>query len=180
MTNARATSRSNAGPNFKARIADPLLGEFFARRGQLSDDPWDDLTEHKIEPVFETWQALPEEKQFEIQITLLDINELADHRGLAVLAEELLWRCSDRAEEFKAQPSRRERPRLMQVCGRRPTMSRSSGPARKCWPVRTRRPRSRSAKAKSQGPGNQNIITGGLGGATVINPNRPDHDKKDD
>lgn len=85
------------------QIANPLLREFFARRGELGDVPWDDITEHKIEPVFAAWQALPERQRVEVQMILRDINELADHRGLAVLAEEILWRCPDRAEEFKSQ-----------------------------------------------------------------------------
>ncbi len=84
-------------------ISNPLLREFFARRGELAEVPWNDLSEHKIEPVFEAWQALPERQRLEIQVILRDVNELADHRGLAVLAEEILWHCPERAEEFKAQ-----------------------------------------------------------------------------
>ncbi len=84
-------------------ISNPLLQEFFTRRGELADVPWDDLTEHKIEPIFEAWQALPERQRLEVQVILRDVSELADHRGLAVLAEEILWRCPERAEEFKAQ-----------------------------------------------------------------------------
>ena len=42
------------------QIANPLLRAFFERRGELTEIAWDELTEHKIEPVFEAWQALPE------------------------------------------------------------------------------------------------------------------------
>ena len=94
-------------------IANPLLREFFTRRGELDDVPWDELTEHKIEPVFEAWQALGEASQKQIQIILRDINELADHRGLAVLAEEILWRCPGRAEEYKAQSSKADKAMWM-------------------------------------------------------------------
>lgn len=87
------------------QIANPLLREFFSRRGELGDVPWDDLTEHKIEPVFEAWQALPDASRIDVQVILRDINELADHRGRAVLAEEILWRCRDRASEFESQSS---------------------------------------------------------------------------
>jgi len=90
-------------------VANPLLREFFTRRGELDDVPWDELTEHKIEPVFEAWQALGETSQRQIQIILRDINELADHRGLAVLAEEILWRCPERADEYKAQSSKADK-----------------------------------------------------------------------
>jgi len=90
-------------------VSNALLRELFARRGELADVPWDDLTEHRIEPVFEGWQALPEQQKLEVQVILRDIHELADHRGLAVLAEEILWRCPERADEFKAQVSKADK-----------------------------------------------------------------------
>jgi hypothetical protein len=90
-------------------IANPLLREFFSRRGELDDVPWDDLTEHKIDDVFDAWQSLPETSQLQVQVIMRDINELADHRGLAVLAEEILWRCPGRAEEFKQQVSKADK-----------------------------------------------------------------------
>lgn len=91
------------------QIANPLLREFFARRGELGEVPWDDLTEHRIEPVFEVWQALPEQRRREVQIILRDVNELADHRGMAVLAEEILWRNPDLADRFKSQASKQDK-----------------------------------------------------------------------
>jgi len=90
-------------------IANPLLREFFTRRGELDAVPWDELTEHRIEPVFEAWQALGEVSKLQVQIILRDIHELADHRGLAVLAEELRWRCPEGLDEFKAQPSKQDK-----------------------------------------------------------------------
>lgn len=84
-------------------IANPLLREFFARRGELGDVPWDELTEHKIEPVFEAWQKLPDAAQLEVQVIFRDIHELADHRGVAAMAELVREKCPERAEEFAAQ-----------------------------------------------------------------------------
>jgi len=91
------------------QIANALLREFFSRRGELMDVPWDTLTEHKVEPVFQGWQALEDEKQREVQMILRDVNELADHRGMAVLAEGILWRCQARAQEFQAQVSKADK-----------------------------------------------------------------------
>lgn len=91
------------------QIANPLLREFFSRRSELLDVPWDDMTEHRIEPVFEAWQELPERQRLEVQVILRDINELADHRGMSVLAEEILWRAPDLAEQFKAQTSKQDK-----------------------------------------------------------------------
>ena len=84
-------------------IANPLLREFFTRRGELGGVPWDELTEHKVEPIFEAWQVLPESSQLEVQVLLRDIHELADHRGVAALVELVREECPDRAEEFEAQ-----------------------------------------------------------------------------
>jgi len=84
-------------------IANPLLQEFFARRGELLDVPWGELTEYKIGPVFEAWQDLPESAQLEVQVLLRDIHELADHRGVAALVELVRLRCPERAQQFEAQ-----------------------------------------------------------------------------
>lgn len=84
-------------------IANSLLREFFTRRGELGNVPWDELSEHKIEPIFEACQQLPEMAQLEIQVLLRDIHELADHRGVAALVELIRLRCPDRGEEFEVQ-----------------------------------------------------------------------------
>jgi len=91
------------------QISNSQLRAFFDEREQLGDVPWDELTEHKIEPIFEAWQALPEDQRLEVQVILRDMNELADHRGLAVLAEEVRLRCPDRADEFEQQASKADK-----------------------------------------------------------------------
>jgi len=91
------------------QIANPMLREFFSRRDELTDIPWGTLTEHKIEPVFKGWQALPERQRVEVQMILRDISSLADHRGMAVLAEEIPWRCPERTEDFMAQTSKADK-----------------------------------------------------------------------
>jgi hypothetical protein len=91
------------------QIANALLREFFTRRGELADVPWDTLSEHRIEPVFAAWQSLPDAKQRDVQMIIRDISELADHRGVAVLAEGILARHPDRAADFSAQRSKADR-----------------------------------------------------------------------
>ena len=91
------------------QIANSLLREFFTRRGELADVPWDQLSEHRIEPVFTGWRALPEATQREVQMIIRDVNELADHRGVAVLAEGILAHHPDRAEDFSAQRSKADK-----------------------------------------------------------------------
>lgn len=91
------------------QIANPLLKEFFDRRGELRNMAWEELTETRIEPVFEAWQQLPERPRKEVQVTLQDVVELADERGLSVLAEEVKLRCPGREAEFNGWDGRADR-----------------------------------------------------------------------
>ncbi len=91
------------------QIANSLLHEFFTRRGELADVAWDQLSEHRIEPVFAGWLALSDAKQREVQMIIRDVNELADHRGVAVLAEGILAKHPDRAAEFTEQRSKADK-----------------------------------------------------------------------
>lgn len=91
------------------QISNPLLREFFEQRGELRDVAWDDLTETQIDPIYEAWKALPEERCKEIHVVFHDINELADERGLSVLAEEITWRCPERLPAFTALDGRADK-----------------------------------------------------------------------
>lgn len=88
------------------QIANESLRQFFAAREELGDVPWESLPETQVQPVFDAWQRLPEPQRREVQVILQDVNELADDRGLAVLAEETQWRCPQRMAEFVAIQSR--------------------------------------------------------------------------
>lgn len=91
------------------QISNPLLKQFFDRRGELGDVQWDELTETKIEPVFEAWQQMPEQQRKEVQVTLQDIVELADERGISAIAEEIRLRCPGREAEFQSWEGRADR-----------------------------------------------------------------------
>jgi hypothetical protein len=84
------------------QVSNPLLRQFFARRDQLLALNWGALAETDVQPVFDAWHALPEPERREVQVTLQDVNELADDRGLRVLAEEVAWREPGRMAEFVA------------------------------------------------------------------------------
>jgi len=90
-------------------VSNPLLQEFFARRGKLQDVPWEGLDETDVEPVFEAWQQIPEAEQVEVQLVLQDVNELADERGLNVLVEEVRRRAPDQADDLAALEGRHDR-----------------------------------------------------------------------
>lgn len=89
------------------QISKALLREFFQRRGELSDLPWDTLTEAaKVDAVYEAWQRLPDIRRRQTQLIFQDLVELGDDRGMKVLAEEIQASCPQRKWEFISCSSR--------------------------------------------------------------------------
>lgn len=84
------------------KISNSLLRVCFERNGVVEGIPWDDLGETQVERIFAVWQKMPEDKRRHIHIVLLDINELADERGVKVLVEEIQRAAPDRLTEFHA------------------------------------------------------------------------------
>lgn len=91
------------------QIDNPLLREFFRRRDELEDVPWDDLTPHRIEPIFDAWQALPDEARNDVHNVMQQVHDLADPRAIQILAEELGYRAGDRLAEFDELRSRQSK-----------------------------------------------------------------------
>ena len=91
------------------QVSNALLKESFGRRGELEEVPWGELKETHIGPIFDGWQALPDDDRNEVQVLLQDVNELADERGLGVLAEEIQWRAPERLKEFGQWEGRMDR-----------------------------------------------------------------------
>lgn len=85
------------------QISIPLLQEFFQRQRMLQDLPWDALKERRqVAPICDAWQRLPEARRRHVQAVLQDLNELSDHRGMKVFAEEVTQTAPHRAWELIA------------------------------------------------------------------------------
>ena len=91
------------------QVSNSMLQQFFTRHGVMEDLAWEDLTETQVEPLFEAWQRMPERQRVEVQIILQDVNELADDRGLRVLAEEVQNSAPGRVDEWSALESQRDK-----------------------------------------------------------------------
>jgi hypothetical protein len=80
-----------------------LLRQFFDRRGELQDLPWNEITEHRqFDLIYHAWQALPNDYRRQVQAIFQDLWELADDRGIRAFAEELKAYAPQRAWEFTA------------------------------------------------------------------------------
>ncbi len=85
------------------QMAKPLLREFFRRRNELLDLPWDELKDAKdIEPIYAAWQRLPDDSRWQVQVIFRDLALLSDHRGLRAFAGEIQARAPHLAWQFAA------------------------------------------------------------------------------
>jgi hypothetical protein len=91
------------------QISNQQLREFFRRLGHLTNLPWGELSETQIEPIFASWQGLPEKERTAIQMVFQDIHELWLPCGLKVLAEEIAARYPELAADFTAIVSRADK-----------------------------------------------------------------------
>lgn len=90
------------------KISNTLLKEFFASRKELLEVPWDDLTEHKIDAIYEAWQALKDKPRNEIQLVLQDVERLSNDRGVTVLFEELRLFDSNLIDQVRSLKSKQD------------------------------------------------------------------------
>jgi len=77
-----------APKQFLRNAKNALLKEYFTARGELADIDWDNLKETDVDPVYAAWQALPEDKQEEVEQDFRDIYDLASAEGTRTLIEE--------------------------------------------------------------------------------------------
>ncbi len=74
---------------FFRRTPNTLLAQYFQKHHELLlDMDFSTLKETKIDPVFEAFKALPEEKQLEIEAELQDIDGMACQGGITALTDE--------------------------------------------------------------------------------------------
>lgn len=84
------------------QVSNVHLQQFFTKRGELLDVPWDGLKEHKVAPIVEAIQALPPSQRRQVQILFKSFVRLSDNAGLKVLLEELKARYPKKVRHWDA------------------------------------------------------------------------------
>lgn len=86
---------------FLRDVPNELLKEYFTKRGELAGINWDDLEETAMEPVYNAWQALPEQAQEEIERDFREIYDLASPEGTRAIVEEGRFHGTDLIDDIE-------------------------------------------------------------------------------
>ena len=85
------------------KAAKPLLRDFFARRGELQDLPWDKLKEtNDVDVIYDAWQRLPDDRRHEVHTLLQDLVALAKAPCTRAFAQDIEANNPDESWKFTA------------------------------------------------------------------------------
>jgi hypothetical protein len=89
------------------QISIPLLQEFFRRRGELQDLPWEELKEkRRVDQICDAWQQLPDDRRRQVQAIFRRLLGAANERGMRAFAEALRFHDPDNAWKLTVRGSR--------------------------------------------------------------------------
>jgi hypothetical protein len=110
---------------FLRQTSNSTLEACFGKFGLLKNLPWAELTEHRIDVVFDEWQSLPSEQRLKIERAFEDAEDLANEDGLKALIDEGRFHGHELASELGQFTNYRDKalhvwinyPRVFQVAG---------------------------------------------------------------
>ncbi len=93
------------------QISNHLLRDLFESHQIELEVPWDDLAESEVDPIFMTWQELPEADRRAIEIVLHEVNDMAsgDEGTRAICEEAIRQGRQDLVDELDGYESRHDK-----------------------------------------------------------------------
>jgi hypothetical protein len=91
------------------QVTNSLLAAFFSRYSGFSGFNWNRLSETNVEPIFATWQQLPEPERFEVSRIFREAHSLATASRITTLIEAARDSGIDITQEMRARRSGAER-----------------------------------------------------------------------
>jgi hypothetical protein len=85
---------------FFRQVPNSLLEQYFKRNAEALEVGFDQLTETKIEPLYEAWLELPEDEAKKIERDFREIDYLASEGGIKAILDEARWHGEELAEAF--------------------------------------------------------------------------------
>jgi hypothetical protein len=95
--------------SFLRQVSNPTLARFFSRYPTFAEFDWKTLKNNQIDPIFETWNILPDDERREATRISRQAHSLASVRGTRALIEAGRERRVDLTEKLKALKSGQER-----------------------------------------------------------------------
>ena len=95
--------------SFLRQVSHPTLARFFSRYPTFSEFDWKALKENQIDPIFQTWNTLPDSERREATQISRQAHALASVRGTRALIEAGRERNLDLTEKLKPIKSGQER-----------------------------------------------------------------------
>jgi len=130
---------------FLRQTSNDLLQTCFGQFNVLQDLPWNELANHQIDVVFDSWQDLPEPQRLAIEQMFEDAEALATEEGVKAIIDEGTFHGLDLATELEPFPNFRDKamhvaiqyPRVFEVAG---TINRAHSLPRRYWKHRGNMP----------------------------------------
>jgi hypothetical protein len=91
--------------NYNARdlfrqMPNRLLARYFERRGLFAELDIAAMRETKIEPLFDAWLLVPDDRRKAMDAELLEISEMSCEKGFCAILDEAEWQLREKPEEL--------------------------------------------------------------------------------
>ncbi|MFY9328439.1 MAG: hypothetical protein WAO76_10535 [Georgfuchsia sp.] len=68
-----------------------MLARYFAKQGVLTEHDFSEVSETKIEPIYQSWLTLPDAQRGEMERDFKEIDALACEGGIKAILDEAEW-----------------------------------------------------------------------------------------
>ena len=95
-------ARHYSPKSFFRHAPNAMLLRYFNQLGVLTEHDFSEITETKIEPIYQAWLALPDNQRGEMERDFRDIDALACEGGVKAVLDEAEWHGENLAELLSA------------------------------------------------------------------------------
>lgn len=95
--------------SFFRHAPNAMLMKYFANHGALTEHDFSEITETKIEPIYQAWLSLPDTQRGEMERDFKEIDTLACEGGVKAIIDEADWHDENLAETLSTHESFHEK-----------------------------------------------------------------------
>lgn len=94
-------ARQYSPRSFFRHAPNNLLAQYFKEKGVLGEINFQEVTETKIDSVYEAWLALPDSERNRMDAEFQDIFEMSCEKGFRAIIDEATWQMQGTPDEFQ-------------------------------------------------------------------------------